>query len=83
MNMINLSRVDLNLLVVLEAIVDEGGVSRAAEKLKVEWSKVEPPFPAQAALYDHIRKAPVRKRAEEGKPTGNVEEAFKSQLLNI
>jgi len=35
MNMINLSRVDLNLLVVLEAIVDEGGVSRAAEKLNL------------------------------------------------
>ena len=36
---------------------------KAAEKLKVEWSKVEPPFPNQTALYDHIRKAPVRKRA--------------------
>ena len=36
---------------------------QAAEKLKVEWSKVEPPFPDQNALYDHIRKAPVRKRA--------------------
>src|ERR1700716_359119 len=35
MNMINLSRVDLNLLVVLEAIVDEGGVSRAAERLNL------------------------------------------------
>ena len=51
---------------------------QAMQKLKVEWSKVEPPFPAQAALYDHIRNAPVRKRAEEGKPTGNVEEAFKT-----
>ena len=30
---------------------------QAAEKLKVEWSKVEPPFPNQNALYDHIRKA--------------------------
>ena len=36
---------------------------QAAEKLKVEWSKVEPPFPNQNALYDHIRKAPVRKSA--------------------
>jgi nicotinate dehydrogenase subunit B len=36
---------------------------QAMEKLKVEWSKVEPPFPNQAALYDHIRKAPVRKQA--------------------
>src|SRR5471032_2720231 len=30
---------------------------QAAEKLKVEWSAVEPPFPEQATLYDHIRKA--------------------------
>lgn len=35
MRMANLSRVDLNLLVVLEAIADEGGVSRAAEKLNL------------------------------------------------
>jgi CO/xanthine dehydrogenase Mo-binding subunit len=51
---------------------------KAAEKLKVEWSKVEPPFPNQNAIYDHIRKAPVRKSAVEGKTTGNVEEAFKT-----
>ena len=51
---------------------------QAMQKLKVEWSKVEPPFPAQASLYDHIRRAPVRKRGEEGKTTGNVEEAFKT-----
>ena len=50
---------------------------QAAEKLKVEWSKVEPPFPNQNALYDHIRKAPVRKH-EDVKPVGNVEDAFKS-----
>src|SRR4051812_11042 len=35
MSMTNLSRIDLNLLVVLEAIADEGGVSRAAEKLNL------------------------------------------------
>src|SRR5471030_1573089 len=35
---------------------------QAAQKLKVEWSAVEPPFPEQATLYDHIRKASVRKR---------------------
>jgi nicotinate dehydrogenase subunit B len=51
---------------------------QAMQKLKVEWSKVEPPFPSQAALYDHIRRAPVRKRQEEGKAAGNVEEAFKT-----
>jgi nicotinate dehydrogenase subunit B len=56
----------------------EWGAIQAMEKLKVEWSKVEPPFPNQAALYDHIRKAPVRKQAVEGKTAGNVDEAFKT-----
>ena len=41
---------------------------KAAEKLKVEWSKVEPPFPNQTALYDHIRKAPVRKHRSRSRP---------------
>jgi nicotinate dehydrogenase subunit B len=50
---------------------------RAAEKLKVEWSNASPAFPETAAIYDHIRKAPVRKR-DEGKPTGNVDEAFRN-----
>jgi nicotinate dehydrogenase subunit B len=50
---------------------------QAAAKLKVEWSSVEPPFPEQASLYDHIRKASVRKREVE-KENGNVDEAFKS-----
>jgi nicotinate dehydrogenase subunit B len=50
---------------------------QAAQKLKVEWSQVEPPFPDQASLYDHIRKASVRKRNIE-KENGNVDEAFKS-----
>ncbi len=48
---------------------------QAAEKLKVEWSVVEPPFPDQASLYDHIRKAPVR-AAKIEKQNGNVDEAF-------
>ena len=51
---------------------------KAAEKLKVEWSKVEPPFPDQTALYDHIRKAPVRKSAGREARHGNVDEAFKT-----
>jgi CO/xanthine dehydrogenase Mo-binding subunit len=51
---------------------------KAAEKLQVEWSKVELPFPDQTALYDHIRKAPVRKSAVEGKTAGNVDDAFKN-----
>ncbi|MFY9599966.1 MAG: molybdopterin cofactor-binding domain-containing protein [Pseudolabrys sp.] len=50
---------------------------QAAQKLKVDWSPVEPPFPEQAALYDHIRKADVRKRNVE-KENGNVDDAFKT-----
>ena len=51
---------------------------KAAQKLKVEWSQVTPPFPDQAgAIYDHIRKAPVVHREVEGKTVGNVEDAFK------
>ena len=50
---------------------------QAAQKLKVEWSDTPPPFPDQAALYDHIRKAGVRKRNVE-KENGNVDEAFKN-----
>src|SRR3954469_20467158 len=50
---------------------------KAAEKLKVEWSHAAPPFPEQATLYDHIRKAPVRK-AQIDLQNGNVEEAFKT-----
>jgi nicotinate dehydrogenase subunit B len=50
---------------------------KAAEKLKVEWSSVAPPFPDQASLYDHIRKASVRKRTVE-KENGNVDEVFKT-----
>jgi CO/xanthine dehydrogenase Mo-binding subunit len=51
---------------------------QAAQTLKVEWSDVKPPFPDAATLYDHIRKAPVRKRQVEGKEAGNVDDAFKS-----
>jgi nicotinate dehydrogenase subunit B len=65
---------------------------KAAQKLKVEWSDVKPPFPDPAALYDHIRKAPVRRRevvavadglggdrvVADNKEAGNVDEAFKN-----
>ncbi len=51
---------------------------KAAERLKVEWSDAKPPFPDGSAIYDHIRKAPVRKREIGGKETGNVDEAFKT-----
>jgi nicotinate dehydrogenase subunit B len=50
---------------------------KAAEQLKVVWSNPTPPFPNQSTLYDHIRQAPTRKR-EVGKPTGNVDDAFKT-----
>jgi len=50
---------------------------QASQKLKVEWSQVDPPFPDQASLYDHIRKASVRKRNIE-KENGNVDEAIKT-----
>ena len=50
---------------------------QAAQKLKVEWSQVDPPFPEQASLYDHIRKASVRKRSVD-KENGNVDDAFKN-----
>src|SRR5258706_5472134 len=49
---------------------------QASKKLKVECSDVTPPFPDAAALYDHIRKAPARKR-EESKHIGNAEDAFR------
>jgi hypothetical protein len=39
----------------------------------VEWSAGAPPFPEQASLYDHIRKATARKRQVE-KENGNVVE---------
>jgi nicotinate dehydrogenase subunit B len=51
---------------------------KAAQKLKVEWSDAKPPFPDSSALYDHIRRAPVRKREIGGKEAGNVDEAFKT-----
>jgi CO/xanthine dehydrogenase Mo-binding subunit len=55
----------------------EWDAMQAAEKLKVEWSPVEPPFPDQASLYDHIRQAPVRK-AQVEKQNGDVDAAFAS-----
>jgi nicotinate dehydrogenase subunit B len=51
---------------------------KASQALKVEWSDVKAPFVEQAALYDHIRKAPVRKRDVDAKQTGNVDEAFRT-----
>ena len=50
---------------------------KAMQALKVEWSRPQAPFPPQATLFDHIRRASVRKREVE-KENGNVDEAFKS-----
>jgi nicotinate dehydrogenase subunit B len=55
----------------------EWGAIKAAEKLKVEWSQGPDPFIEQASLYDHIRKAPVRKKVVE-KENGSVDDAFKN-----
>jgi len=54
----------------------EWNAIKAAEKLKVEWSNAAPSFPETSGIYEHIRKAPVRKR-DEGKPVGNVDEAIR------
>ena len=57
---------------------NEWNAIKAAQALKVEWSQAQPPFVDNAgAVYDHIRKAPVRKRTVE-KENGNVDEAFSS-----
>ena len=43
----------------------------------MEWSNAKPPFPDQAALYDHIRKTPVRKarsRQAERQRRGGVQD---------
>ena len=52
MHMINLSRIDLNLLVVLEAIVAEGGVSRAAARLNLTQPAVSHALGRLRELFD-------------------------------
>ena len=42
------------------------------------WSNPTPPFPDQAAFYDHIRKTPARRREVTPKEVGDVDDAFKS-----
>lgn len=51
---------------------------KASSQLKIEWSEARPPFPDQAAIYDHIRNAPVRHRQAEGRAVGDVAAAFRS-----
>ena len=56
---------------------------KAARELKVTWSNPAPPFPDRASLYDHIRKALVRKSETEGKPVGDVDAALKNAVRVI
>jgi CO/xanthine dehydrogenase Mo-binding subunit len=55
---------------------------KASERLKVTWSNAAPAFPEQAALYDHIRTAPVRHRKVE-KENGNVDDAFRNAVRTV
>src|SRR5258708_34121223 len=50
--MANISRVDLNLLVVLEAIYTEGGVSRAGEKLNLTQPAISHALSRLRELFD-------------------------------
>ena len=50
---------------------------RAERQLRVTWAPVAPPFPDQAALYEHIRSAPVLTRKIE-ETTGSVDAALAS-----
>jgi DNA-binding transcriptional LysR family regulator len=52
MRMTNLSRVDLNLLVVLDAIIAEAGVSRAAERLNLTQPAVSHALARLRELFD-------------------------------
>ena len=62
----------------LAVIADkEWDAVKAYRTLKVEWSNAAPPFPSQAELYDHIRRAAVRKR-EDVKPVGDIDQAFRA-----
>jgi len=53
----------------------EWNAIRAAQRLKIDWSQPAPAFADPAKLYDHIRKAPVRKRVVE-KQKGSVDDAM-------
>jgi CO/xanthine dehydrogenase Mo-binding subunit len=48
---------------------------RASERLKITWSDAKPPFPNQAAIYEHIRKAEVVHRDVE-QTVGDVDAVF-------
>jgi len=54
---------------------EEWTAIRAAEQARVAWSDPPRPFPEQAALYEHIRAAPVVQRQME-REGGDVDAAF-------
>jgi nicotinate dehydrogenase subunit B len=55
---------------------------RGAQALKVQWQKTAPAFPAQADLYDHIRRAkPVKEKVEIA--IGDVDAAFAGAAKSI
>jgi nicotinate dehydrogenase subunit B len=56
----------------------EWGAIQAMQQLMIDWSNTAAPFPDQAALFDHIRQAPVRHSETESKQIGNIAEAFRS-----
>lgn len=50
---------------------------RAAQMLKIQWSKPSNPFPHSEKIHDHIRSAPTAQREDTHK-TGDVVRAFKN-----
>ncbi len=60
----------------------EWGAIQAAERLKVKWSQVKPPFPSYTSLHEHIRKAPVLSSKIE-KQNGNIEQAFAAAARTV
>jgi nicotinate dehydrogenase subunit B len=49
---------------------------KAMRQLSVTWSTASPPFPDQAALFDHIRNAPVRHHQAENKDPDSLGDPF-------
>ncbi|HTH98262.1 MAG TPA: molybdopterin cofactor-binding domain-containing protein [Stellaceae bacterium] len=61
---------------------NEWDAVRAISKLHVTWTKVNPPFPKEADLYDHIRKAPeVKRKVEVTK--GDLDGAMKGAVKTV
>ena len=62
----------------------EWNAIRAMRDLKIKWSEVTPPFVNTDEIYDHIRKTPIRKSAEDKKTkTGDIDAAFAGAAKTI